>query len=122
MQAETNFSPPGQTAAPYSKELRALVHAISVSLLILTGTVFVFIYREVVLVRRQTAELARYLIEYERSNALEFIENVRQKLGEFRKDHPDFNPIYSRYFGTNEPASRVERLGTTNPAAAPATP
>ena len=86
--------------------LRMLVHATAVSVLILTGTLFVFLYRQVILVRRQTAELARYVNEVDRSGMPDFVEQVRVKFNEFRKSHPDFNPIYTKYFGTNEIAVR----------------
>ena len=90
-------------AAQY-KRLRVLAQATAVSVLILTGTLFVFLYRQVVLVRRQTGELARYIAEVQQSGMPQFEEQVRAKLNEFRKQQPDFNPIYIRYFGTNEPA------------------
>ena len=73
--------------------LRMLVHATAVSLLILTGTLFVFLYRQVILVRRQTAELVRYVNEVDRSGMPDFVEQVRMKFDGFRKSHPDFNPI-----------------------------
>jgi hypothetical protein len=82
--------------------LRRLVQATAVSVLILTGTVFIYLYRQVVLVRRQTAELARYLAEVDRAGMPEFVEKVRGSFNDYRKTHPDFNPIYTRFFGTNE--------------------
>ena len=104
----------GDAEAQY-RRLRILTQAIAVSMLILTGTVFVFIYRQVVLVRRQTAELARYIAEVDRSGIPAFVEQVRGKFNAFRKEHPDFNPIYTRYFGTNEPpGERVTSSPRTN--------
>lgn len=88
------------------RQLRRLVQATAVSVLILAGTLFVFLYRQVVLVRRQTADLSRYIDEVNRSGMPDFMENVREKFNEFRRQHPDFNPIYVRYFGTNEPPVR----------------
>lgn len=87
------------------RRLRVLVQATAVSVLILTGTVFVFIYRQVVLVRRQTAEWTRYTTEMEKAGMPAFLEQVRSELNDFRKQHPDFNAVYTRYFGTNEPAA-----------------
>jgi hypothetical protein len=103
------------------KRLRMLTQATAVAVLILTGTLFVFIYRQVVLVRRQTAELARYVSEVERSGMPDFYEQVRLKLNEFRKQHPDFNAIYVRYFGANEPV-RPEKVTSTPAAGATNTP
>lgn len=82
--------------------LRRLVQATAVSVLILTGTVFIYLYRQVVLARRQTADLARYLAEVDRSGMPEFVEKVRGSFNDYRKTHPDFNPIYTRFFGTND--------------------
>jgi hypothetical protein len=83
--------------------LRRLVQATAVSVLILTGTVFIYLYRQVVLVRRQTAELVRYVAEVDRAGMPEFVDKVRASFNDYRKTHPDFNPIYVRFFGTNEP-------------------
>lgn len=99
----TASSPPPQDSL---KQLRMLLHAAAISLLILTGTVFVFFYRQVVSVRKNTAELANYIVEYENSNARDFIAEMHRKLAEFAKENPDFVPIYKRYFGTNEPPAR----------------
>ncbi len=96
--------------------LRRLVHALSLSVLILAGTVFVYLYRQVILVRRQTAELAHYVSEMDRAGMPSFVEQVRAKFFEFRKTHPDFAPIYSRYFGTNEPVTTMPRVTASPPA------
>jgi hypothetical protein len=108
--------------AAQQRRMRVLLQATSIAVLILTGTMFVFLYRQVVLVRRQTAELVRYVDEVNRSGMQTFMEQVRDRFNTFRKDHPDFNPIYLRYFNTNEPPARerVTDLPTTNsPAPAP---
>ena len=99
---EVPESPESELLARY-RRLKMLTQATAVSVLILTGTVFIFIYRQVVLVRRQTAEMARYLNEVDRSGMQSFMEQVREKFNEFRRQHPDFNPVYTRYFGTNQP-------------------
>lgn len=112
-------SPREMELAENYRKLRMLTHATAVSVLILTGTVFIFLYRQVVLVRRQTAELARYLADVEKSGMQEFAEQTRAKLNDFRKSHPDFNPIYVRYFGTNEPPAtqKVTPAPTSAPPA-----
>jgi len=96
--------------------LRRLVQATAVSVLILTGTVFIYLYRQVVLVRRQTAELARYIAEVDRAGMPEFMEKVRGRFNEYWKTHPDFNPIYTRFFGTNE-APVTAKVGPAPPVA-----
>jgi hypothetical protein len=88
------------------KPLRLLVHASAISIIILTGTLFVFIYRQVITLRKSTAELVNYIVEYQQSNASDFIAEAHNRFAEFRKENPDFNPIYSKYFGTNPPPAR----------------
>jgi len=78
--------------------LRRLLHATAVSVLILAGTLFVYLYRQVVLVRRQTADLSRYINEVDNSGMSNFVERVHLKFDDFRKTHPDFNPIYNKYW------------------------
>lgn len=97
---------------------RMLLQAVAVSLLILTGTVFIFIYRQVVLMRSQSADIVTFLANYERSNEPAFIEQVHAALLEFKGQNPDFAPIYMKYFGTNMPAPKVSAA----PAAATNTP
>jgi hypothetical protein len=97
--------------------LRRLVQATAVSVLILTGTVFIYLYRQVVLVRRQTAELVRYLAEVDRAGMPEFVEKVRASFNDYRKTHPDFNPIYTRFFGTNEAPVTAKVSPAPSPAA-----
>ena len=89
------------------KPLRMLAHATALSLLILTGTVFVFLYRQVISLRRSSAELGNYIVDYQNSNAPEFIAEIHRKFAEFRRQNPDFAPVYSRYFGTNEPPPKA---------------
>jgi hypothetical protein len=45
---------------------------------------------------------------FELSLADEYITRVQQKLADFRKLSPGFDPIYHRYFGTNEPAATID--------------
>jgi hypothetical protein len=95
------------------KSMRALLHSLAIAVLILTGTVFVYIYRQVVITRRNTAEMVRYLAQYERSETDEMIERVRLRLDAYRQENPEFNPIYLKYFGTNNPPAAAV---TTSPA------
>lgn len=95
-----------------AKQLRMLVHACAISLLILIGTFFAYLYRQTTTVRKSTSELVHYISEYEQSKASEVIGELQNQLDAFRRQHPDFDPIYTRYFGTNPPPPR--------PAPAPA--
>jgi hypothetical protein len=82
---------------------RNLIHCIAIAVLILTGTFFVFLYRQVVMVRKNTAEMAVFLRQYDESDVSEMINRVQQRLDDYRKKDPAFNPIYVKYFGTNAP-------------------
>lgn len=87
------------------RKLRYLFHSVSISLLILTGVVFVFIYRQVATMRQQTRQLTTEVAEFEQSGARTAIDELRQKLYTFSQENQDFRPIFVRYFGTNPPTA-----------------
>ena len=80
------------------QSLRRSFHLALVMLLILSGSLFVFFLRELSLARRQVQELAQVVSDYEK-NTFPIMENFRSKLQAFAQTHPDFNPIYAKYFG-----------------------
>ena len=82
---------------------RTLLHSIAISVLILTGTFFVFLFRQVDTVRKNTREMVGFINQYERSETAEVIYRVQRELDSYRKQNPAFNPIYVKYFGTNSP-------------------
>ena len=96
---------------------RRLLHSLSIAVLILTGTFFVYLYRQVVAVRKSTAEMVRFINQYEKSETALAIDRVQRELDEYRKQNPDFNPIYIRYFGTNSPPVTLSSkiIGTNSP-------
>ena len=109
-----------QSLAAAHESLRAAFHVTLVLLLILTGSLFVFFLREVSIARRQINELTKVVTDYQK-NVFPVMEDFRTKLQAFAKTHPDFAPIYAKYFGTNAPpagsaSGRAQPL--TNPSAA----
>jgi hypothetical protein len=97
---------PNQTFSPTLeqwKSQRLLLHSIAISLLILTGTFFIYLFRQVDSIRKSTAEMVRFINQYERSDTAEVIYRVQRELDAYRKQNPAFNPIYVKYFGTNSP-------------------
>ena len=87
------------------RSLRTAFHVSLVLLVILSGSLFIFFLREVSLARRQMNELTTAVLEYEKS-AVPLMEDFRMKLQAFSSRHPDFLPIYTKYFGqTNAPAA-----------------
>jgi hypothetical protein len=99
-----------------SKAARSLLQATAVALFIVTGTMCVFIYRQATLVRRQTQELTQVIVQFERSGLQNGVEELRKNLFVFMADHPDFRPIYAKYFGTNQPGADAPKVA---PAPAP---
>ena len=99
---------PETSPAPVSdaqwRALRNLFHSLAIAVLILTGTFFVFLFRQVMTVKSNTEEMVRFLQQYEQSDVPEMIERIRIKLDDYRKKDPGFTPIYVKYFGTNPPA------------------
>lgn len=85
--------------------LRRAFHLSLILLACLSGSLFVFFVREVSIARRQINELTQVVLEYERS-ALPVMEEFRTKLQAFSKEHPDFAPIYIKYFGSNPPPEK----------------
>jgi hypothetical protein len=82
------------------RSLRTSFHITLGLLLVLSGSLSVYFIRELSNARRQTTELTQLVNDYER-NFLPLMENFRTKLLDFAQVHPDFAPIYRKYFGTN---------------------
>jgi hypothetical protein len=102
------------------KQLKMLVHACAISLLILICTFFIYLFRQTGTVRNSIEELAAYIDQYEQSNAPQMITELHIRLDEFRRQHPDFSPIYTRYFGTNPPPLHAGRQAPSPEKVVPA--
>ena len=84
--------------------LRRALHLTLFLFLILTGSLFIFFLREVSIARRQVSELTQVVVDYEK-NAVPAMEDFRAKLQAFSRAHPDFMPIYIKYFGSSNSPS-----------------
>ncbi|MGZ8919730.1 MAG: hypothetical protein ACXW3L_01975 [Limisphaerales bacterium] len=106
---------PGPTLDQWRNQ-RLLLHCLSLSVLILTGTFFVYLYRQVVAIRKSTAEMVGFINQFEKSEAAEAIHRVQRQLDAYRKENPAFNPIYVKYFGTSSPPASTlsSKVGATN--------
>ncbi len=98
---------PAENKAQESADLQSIVRTLRnallltiAALLLLTGTFCIYLYREVILIRRQTDELARIVIDYQKS-ALPQLQDFKSKLHEFAKTNSNFAPILGKFFGTN---------------------
>src|SRR5688500_7698924 len=107
-------SPMTATVEEQLKAQRWLLHSLCIAVLILTGTFFVYLYRQVVAIRKSTKEMVRFMEQYEKSETAAAIEKVQRELDEYRKKNPEFNPIYVRYFGTNSPMPTLSSKVSTN--------
>ena len=122
--AEPPSSPaPAPAPDPEWRYLRNLVHSIAISVLILTGTLFVFLYRQTVIVRKSTADMAGFLRQYQDSDLPDLVTRVQQRLYDYRQKDPGFNPIYVKYFGTNPPppsatSAKAPAISTNRPPSA----
>lgn len=113
--APATNAPSGPTLDQW-KSQRLLLHCLALSVLVLTGTFFVYLYRQVVAIRKSTSDMVRFINQFERSEAGEAIDRVQRELDDYRKENPAFNPIYVKYFGTNSPPASTlsSHVATTN--------
>lgn len=73
-----------------------------IMLLILSGSLCVFLLRQVTLVRRQVKELNQFVADYDRSS-VPLMNEFRDKLQAYAKTDRNFNAVLIKYFGTNNP-------------------
>ena len=78
------------------RSLRALCQVVLVCVLILTGSVFLFLLREVSVTRRQVRELTQFVAAHEKNN-VPIMRQFRDRLIEFTRRNEDFVPILSKY-------------------------
>ena len=87
--------------------LRSLINLILLGLIILTTSLAILMVREIQIARRQTRELEVRVTDYNQ-NVAPKIDELRAKLETFSKLHPEFAPIFIKYFGsTNAPAGNA---------------
>lgn len=93
-----------ETLAQSYQSLRMAFNVSLVLVGVLSASLSIFFIRELSIARRQTNELNSSIAEYERT-AVPLLEDFRTKLQAFTASHPDFAPIYAKYFGgTNVPS------------------
>ncbi len=109
------------------RSLRALVQIVVVCLLILTGSLFLFLLREVSATRRQVRELTQIVANSEKNNVPR-MRQFRDKLIEFAKSNADFVPIILRYVnptnlpGSSQSTNSSQSAGEVAPARMPVVP
>lgn len=76
--------------------MHALLVATLVALLLLSGAVLVFLFRQVSMVQKEL-DAATALVEDYQTKRGPLITNLVTRLQGFAQTHPDFNPILERY-------------------------
>lgn len=85
------------------ESLRGVFQVVALSGIVLSGTLMLFLYKEVSVVRRQNEELRANLNDYY-TNFLPKIEMTRTNLEAFARTNPSIIPLLKKYFPTNQPA------------------
>ena len=96
--------------------LRTLVHVVVMAMIILSGSLAVYLWKQTGIVRKQVAEMDKYVNEYNtqtRPKMEEFVSRLQQ----FSKSNPDFSPILSRYNLGTGPAATSDAPAVPNPGA-----
>lgn len=78
--------------------LKNLFNWALIGVLVIAGSLFLFLLREISLARRQAHQLDQYVTEYE-TRSLPVMEDFRLKLENYSHNHPDFAPVLRKYFG-----------------------
>lgn len=105
------------------QSLRSLFHVTLITLVILAGSLSVFLLREVSLVRQQVRELNQFVATYE-TTSVPMMGEFRKKLIDFAKSDPAFAQILAKYFSpTNfSNASKVSPAPASKEGLAPRMP
>ncbi len=81
-------------------KLRAMVHLSALCGIILSATIFVFLFKQLAVTRRQNDELKAYVQDYNAS-FVPLAEAVRTNMLNFCRSHPTLAPILQKYYTTN---------------------
>ena len=105
------------------QSLRSLFHVTLITLVILAGSLSVFLLREVSLVRQQVREVNQFVATYE-TTSVPMMGEFRRKLIEFAKTDPNFAQILGKYFSPTNftGASKVSPAPPSNEGFAPRMP
>ena len=79
------------------QSLRTLLDILTVALVILNGSLNIFLLRQVSMVRNEIEERSKFIVDYERSN-VPIMNDFVLKLQVFAKTNPDFAPILAKYW------------------------
>ncbi len=112
-----------QLRAEY-ESLRSLTSSLLVLLLVVSGTLNLFFWRQFRAAKATTTEVRQIVAEYNQ-NTVPAINEFLNKLIDFEKKNPDFGPILLKYGvhpGSFTGVPRVTSTPVAPPVAAPAKP
>lgn len=105
-----NFPDPKPAESPERKallelkrahlSLRTMFHLLALCSLLLTGTIFVILFQQVSLLRRQMDDTTTVMNDYN-NVFIPQLEAVRTNLQAFATTNPSLDPILRKYFSTN---------------------
>ena len=90
------FEPTLESLQEGYQSLRALFQFALVALILMSGSLNIFLFRQVSLVRVQVAEMSQSIADYEKNKA-PVMNAFLSKLQTFAKTNPDFAPILEKY-------------------------
>jgi len=79
------------------QSLRTLLDILTVALVILSGSLNIFLLRQVSMVRNEIEERQKFIVDYERNN-VPIMNDFVLKLQSFVRTNPDFAPILAKYW------------------------
>lgn len=85
--------------------LRGTMHIVALCGIVVAGSFFLYVHKQVEGLQRQAAELSAYVADYQKTFAPQ-LENARSNLFLYARENPGVAPILNKYF-TNAPASSV---------------
>lgn len=97
------------------RRLSTLCYAMALSVVILSGTLFIFIFRQISLLQHQSNRASAYIQEFRQSNLPETMRLLERELFDFAQKNPDFRPILMKYTSRSNTVARPPAL----PAAPP---
>ena len=83
------------------QSLRSQFHALLALLILLIGSLGIYLYCQVTLVQRQIEEQERLLADYQQ-NSQPLIQDFLNRMQGFAKTNPEFAQIFSKYVHSNE--------------------
>jgi len=113
-QSAANPNPSEPSLQSELRSLRSQFTALLIILLVFSGSLDVFILRQLMLIGRQSKELTAIVIDYEQGRR-PIMENFTDRLRDYAKSHREFVPILTKH-------GALQEVPATNPPGAKPAP